>query len=219
MKSMIRLMGLLATLMISGTSLHAQGFAGKRFILNYDFAVFHALQHNYFSKTGEPRELSLLRSWNKTHLFELDYVLNRSHVVGATYLRFRTNEGIEGTQDLLNLYAQGYGVYYKRFLGKKGAIAPIGSWWKFQVTQMHYRAVEILNRDNTGTAENYDFRFAFGRQTVLVSRVLFNLGIEFANPLPWGWERARLEPAGFYGMRLDYHNAINVKIGLALPIY
>lgn len=222
MKLAIQVIGVLMFLLVFSSYVSAQGFGGKRLIANYNFGIFHASTYSDYAETGEPRSYKLLSSWNMTHHLELDYVLGRANVVGVTYLRYRTNEGKwdNSLRDMLHLYAQGYGVYYKVFQVRKGAIAPIGTWWKFQLTKLDYRAEEILNPNNSNTADVYDFRLALGKQTVMFSRFLFNISLEAAIPLPGSWESGE----GFlgqnqYSKRFDFHNAINAKIGVALPIY
>lgn len=213
---------ILLLFIFSSVESYSQGFGGKRLFAGYNLSMFHATAFSDYAPTGTARNYKAYDAWNVTHHLELEYVLGRLHVLGVNYFRYRTNEGLWGDSypDYLHLNVQGYGFYYKIFSARKGSIAPIGTWWKFQLSNMHCRAVEILDPGNTDNSTRMDFRIAFGKQIPIFSGLLLNMSAETAIPISeLSTGQGYLEPGGYYWERLDSYNGINVKIGLSLPLY
>jgi hypothetical protein len=102
---------------------------------------------------------------------------------------------IAGSPDIRDRY---YGVYIKRFLYSKGALAPVGTYFKAGLTSHNYTIdfsnvryisyshlgfdeydqLQHKHKDSIGTASYTEISMAFGKSIPVVNRVLLDIAME-----------------------------------------
>lgn len=206
---------LLMGLLMSAFTGQAQGLSGKTFIL----APHVSLAPN----TGDlTRGGDLL--FHPSLDIDLEKVLNRSNswglVLSGSYTRiepvinFQVSEG--------NLSGGGLGAFYKRYLSKRGAIAPLGTWFKFTGMLHLYSAVSSdLNQtyDLSGI-NSWSLRLAWGAHWRFNSKMMLLVAVEgkaerFDYFFGFG-STPRVISHSEYRVASSY---LNLKLGLVFPLF
>lgn len=163
-----------------GAECQAQGFAGKRFLVGYNFATFHDFDANvYLAEFRGYKEFPL----TKTHAFEAHYIANRRTMIGASLSKFRADRG--GTWTTTNgqvIYPQIFnttlGIHLKTYFLQRGAIAPIGTYFTMRLDR-HFGFLKAYeDPDIFQKGQLLGARLGMGRYSVIYERLLLNFEFE-----------------------------------------
>ncbi len=206
-----------------GAQCQAQGFAGKRFLVGYNFASFHDFDGNvYLAEFRGYKEVP----FSKIHAFEAHIITNRRTMIGASLSKFRTDRGgklttISGEIIYPQIFNTTLGIHLKTYFLQRGAIAPLGTYCAIRLDH-HFSFLKAYEDPSIfQKGQVLGARIGMGRYSVIYERLLLNFEFE------GGWLMGQgkvtsaheLTDSNYISwLRTAEHFRLNFKLGLALLI-
>lgn len=178
------------------TSVQGQGvgLSGKRFSVFYNLDYsghiipYISGQYGYYYNELESESLSVTKAlFNFRHTLQLEYNLLRNFSVGIFSGYFRDGFGVIKPELFSKNYASfSYGLSFKIFRLKKGALAPLGAYVNVKIfntyNKVHYKGYSKTFGDdyiiNKSSADFLGASVSLGKQGILSKKVLFNIAAE-----------------------------------------
>ncbi|MCB0855967.1 MAG: hypothetical protein KDD63_27280 [Bacteroidetes bacterium] len=195
----------------------AQGITGRRLVLSYNM--------HFMSSYGLPARNPNLRNLNDAfiintnHIFEMDWILSRSWVIGPDWHTFKIHSQSLREERAFLLNNSGFGFHIKTFSTRKGGIAPLGFWWKLRVYRNTGTATREIDDSYAGSYQQWDMSISLGKQVSFKNYFLFNIGVGFdSNNMYYRFE----EDTYITRNNLEYevkdsllaHQVLFIKLGL-----
>ena len=187
---------IIITFFLGVFDLQAQKTLRKKNFINYSFN---------FSTSFEGQLDDPLTLINRTHEFGISHIINRSKIIGADFLTFKTQDDL-GVQ----YEAQAIGIYLQQFKVLKGGLSPEGPFVRSKLNYLWGTADEDGKIYDISKIE---YRITFGKQVFLANNLLFTTGVEFALGFDFGTGDLLTK------YRITGHNLINFKMGLSYAVF
>lgn len=215
---MIRFTIILALILVPFCS-QGQGLAGKTISIAPHISLGPNLGR--LSRGGNPDDFYLQTSFD----LDIEKTLNRGSAIGIYASYSGVNIEPEYNSRIMegNLTGQGLGIFYKKYLVGNGAIAPIGSWFKFTYARHWYKA-ESSDPDffyQIKGVPSWSARLAWGAHWRFAGSVLLLMALEIkAEVFPAEFANtARVETIYNYSVYQVQGSYANLKLGLVFPLF
>lgn len=209
MKNILTLMILILTPFLS----QAQGLLGKTFLIAPHFSVGPDLGD--LSRGGDLMVQSSVE-------LDLEKVLNRGNSIGifGSYSGMKIDPWINNGYRAGSLRGKGMGIFYKKYLIGKGAIAPLGSWFKFTYVLHRYNAESLdpFYFYSDKGIPSWSARLAWGGHWRFSGSILLMMAVEMK--MERFTEKSGVSQEVY--SNAAYHAAgsyANVKLGLVFPLF
>ncbi len=203
------------------------GFMGKHFSLNADFLLYPALYHPVANDQAAQAYFTSPQwfGFNYRLNVNLDAIVSKKSTVGFDFNYYHTAAALDTTNGPSSSFsvtrefdAFAIGAHYRVFFGNTKA--PVGFYYKVETGGTLYS----MNGRTTGG--NWYVTNYFGRQHVLLGRLIFDYGFNFGMVMPTlgGYFsnpddtfEGRLSQAG--NLRSIFHYGINVYGGVGILLF
>jgi len=175
---------------------NAPGLFGHRLIIEGGLSTMQNWSVTRYNNSDNTRRVitpsrdidifPLLFSLN--YQLQTSYVLTRLSAVGFNTTFARLGYGKDEVAPTLNanIHSFNFTLFYRRYLGRMGSIAPIGIYYQFgpslmSNTQFFKESIHFYREPETFghvTHRNLAINFEIGRQTILANGLLFSYGVQ-----------------------------------------
>lgn len=219
--------------LFSTLNLSAQnyGYKGKPISIYYSFNTLPALSSPTWSdyKNGVKESSYDIDKFNTRHSISAEYVYNRVRSLGVKYQFFRTAmsyyDEVNASSFPVGLINHSFGVFYKMYKEKKGAIAPVGKYHQFDLMMINtglYKTNLIQQHQKMESFNIPAFYYTFGNQVIFFDRLVTDIAYQIGSPIVFGFLSSSLgeesDVKTDVATRLLTHMLINISFTAGLNL-